>query len=209
MLKCRVPAVIIAVAIGGIGLSACGTSASSSSAAITAPTSSAAAVPTSSLTDTPSSSPSPTASKSPSATAKASHSASAKATSSAHSTSGSTTASCSHSTASGDHSFNIPPVPGENLVCGWGAYTKIGTSRVKVTMCAQQTGAAFSVGTQALLYSSSGSSKDLGAVILTGPGEPTCVSQTFILYTAHLKVHAFIGGSKGTISKTGPTLTLY
>jgi hypothetical protein len=78
-----------------------------------------------------------------------------------------------------------------------------------VTICAQQTGAAFSVGTQALLYSSSGSSKDLGAVILTGPGEPTCVSQTFLLYTAHMKVHAFIGGNKGTIAKTGPTLTLY
>jgi hypothetical protein len=209
MLKCRVPAVIIAVALGGIGLSACGTSASSSSAAVTAPTSSAAAVPTSSLTDTPSSSPSPTASKTASASATATHKASAKATSSAHSTSGSSTASCSHSAASGDHTFNIPPVSGSSLVCGWGAYSKIGSSRVKLTICAKQMGAAFSVGTQGLVYSSSGSSKDLGAVILTGPGEPTCVSQTFILYTAHLKVHSFIGGTNGTIAKTGPTLTVY
>jgi len=44
---------------------------------------------------------------------------------------------------------------------------------------------------------------------LTGPGNSSCVSNTFILYTAHLKVHAFIGGSNGTIIKTGPVLTIY
>jgi hypothetical protein len=32
---------------------------------------------------------------------------------------------------------------------------------------------------------------------------------TFFSYTAHLKVHSFIGGAHGAISKTGPTLTLY
>ncbi len=92
---------------------------------------------------------------------------------------------------------------------GYGSYTKIGTAQVKVTMCAKQTAAAFSVGTQALVYNSSGASQNLGAVILTGPGDPTCVSETFLFYTAHLKVHAFIGGSHGTIAKTGPVLTLY
>jgi len=95
------------------------------------------------------------------------------------------------------------------LVCSYGSYTKIGTAQVKVVICAKQTGTAFSVGAQALAYNSSGDSKDIGAVILTGPGEPTCVQQTFLFYTAHLKVHAFIGGSKGTITKTGPVLTLY
>jgi hypothetical protein len=91
----------------------------------------------------------------------------------------------------------------------WGSYTKIGTARVKVTMCAKQTGSAFSVGDEALVYSASGSSHNLGATILTGPGNESCVTNTFILYTAHLKVHAFIGGSNGTIIKTGPVLTLY
>ena len=103
----------------------------------------------------------------------------------------------------------MPSISGDNVVTAYGSYSKIGTARVKVTMCAKQTGAAFSVGAEALVYSSSGSSQNLGATILTGPGNSSCVSNTFILYTAHLKVHAFIGGSKGTIIKTGPVLTVY
>jgi hypothetical protein len=103
----------------------------------------------------------------------------------------------------------VPPIPGDNVVTAYGSYAKIGTARVKVTMCAKQTGTAFSVGAIALVYSASGSSQNIGATILTGPGNSTCVSNTFILYTAHLKVHAFIGGSNGTIVKTGPVLTIY
>jgi hypothetical protein len=103
----------------------------------------------------------------------------------------------------------VPSIPGDNVVSAYGSYSKIGTARVKVTMCAKQTGNAFSVGAIALVYSASGSSQNIGATILTGPGNSTCVSNTFILYTAHLKVHAFIGGSNGTIIKTGPVLTIY
>ena len=103
----------------------------------------------------------------------------------------------------------MPSIPGDNVVSAYGSYAKIGTARVKVTMCAKQTGAAFSVGDEALAYTASGSSQNLGATILTGPGNESCVTNTFILYTAHLKVHDFIGGSNGTIIKTGPTLTLY
>lgn len=80
---------------------------------------------------------------------------------------------------------------------------------MKVTVCAKQTGTAFSVGAEALAYSASGASQNVGATILTGPGNSACGSITFILYTAHLKVHAFIGGNHGTIIKTGPVLTLY
>jgi hypothetical protein len=103
----------------------------------------------------------------------------------------------------------VPSISGDNVVSAYGSYAKIGTARVKVTMCAKQTGTAFSVGAIALVYSASGSSQNIGATILTGPGNTTCVSNTFILYTAHLKVHAFIGGSNGTIVKTGPVLTIY
>jgi hypothetical protein len=103
----------------------------------------------------------------------------------------------------------VPSIPGDNVVTAYGSYTKLGTARVKVTMCARQTGSAFSVGAVALVYNSSGSSKNIGATILTGPGDTTCVMNTFILYTAHLTVHAYIGGSNGTIVKTGPVLTLY
>ena len=43
--------------------------------------------------------------------------------------------------------------------------------------------------------------------MLTGVGTSSCGTITFLFYTAHLKVHAFIG-SNGTIVKTGPVLTL-
>ena len=103
----------------------------------------------------------------------------------------------------------MPTIPGDDVVTAYGSYTKIGTARVKVTICAKQTGAAFASGAIALVYSASGSSKNIGATLQNGPGDSACVSNTFILYTAHLKVHAFIGGSDGNIAKTGPVLTVY
>jgi hypothetical protein len=212
MKLCRVPAVIITVAIAGAGLAACGGSSSSPSAAasaVAAPTGSSAALadppedsPTSALTSAPASSPTPSASPTiaHSAAVKPSVTATAHATTSAHATS---------SSSSGTHDFTVPSISGDNVVSAYGSYEKIGTARVKVTMCAKQTGKAFSVGAIALVYSASGSSQNIGATILTGPGNSSCVSNTFILYTAHLKVHAFIGGSSGTIIKTGPVLTIY
>jgi hypothetical protein len=211
MRMCRVPAVIIAVVIGGVGLAACGATGSAPSAVASAAATSGAA-PTSALTSTPASSPTPAASAThrhsaaaePSVTATAS----ARSTKSAHATS-SPHPTSSKTTSSGTHNFTVPAISGDNVVTAYGSYSKIGTARVKVTMCAKQTGKAFSVGAIALVYSASGSSHNIGATILTGPGNSTCVSNTFILYTAHLKVHAFIGGSNGTIVKTGPVLTIY
>jgi hypothetical protein len=112
-------------------------------------------------------------------------------------------------TAGGVVSFTVPSISGDNIVSASGSYQKIGTARVKVSVCAKQTGSAFSVGAVAYAYNSSGADKNIGAVDLTGKGDDECVSITFLFYTAHLKVHAFIGGSGGTIVKTGPTLTLY
>jgi len=207
MRMCRVPAVIVAAVICGAGLSACGASGSNPSADGSAATNGSAAAlasnsgasPTSALTGTPTSSPTPADSPTQvrSTAAKPSATASARPKSSPSNTS------------SGTHNFTVPSIPGDNVVSAYGSYAKIGTARVKVTMCAKQTGTAFSVGAIALVYSASGSSQNIGATILTGPGNSTCVSNTFILYTAHLKVHAFIGGSNGTIVKTGPVLTLY
>jgi hypothetical protein len=111
--------------------------------------------------------------------------------------------------SSGTHSFTVPAISGDNVVSAYGTYEKLGTARVKVTMCARQTGSAFSVGAIAVVSSASGASRNLGAVILPEGDKSTCVSNTFILYTAHLKVHAFIGGSGGTIVKTGPVRTIY
>jgi hypothetical protein len=219
MRMCRVPAVIIAVVIGGVGLTACGATGSAPSAVPSAAATSGSALtgtpgasPTSALTSTPTSSPTPKASATHTHSAAAEPSvtatASARSTSTPHATS-SPHPTSSNTTSSGTHDFTVPAIPGDNVVTAYGSYSKIGTARVKVTMCAKQTGKAFSVGAIALVYSASGSSQNIGATILTGPGNSTCVSNTFILYTAHLKVHAFIGGSNGTIVKTGPVLTIY
>ena len=106
-------------------------------------------------------------------------------------------------------SFTVPAISGDNVVSAYGSYTKMGTAQVKVSVCAKQTGTAFAVGAVAYAYNSSGASKNVGAVVLTGPGTSSCVSMTFLSYTAHLNIHSFIGGSNGKVSKTGPTLTLY
>lgn len=215
MRMCRVSAVIVAVVISGAGLTACGASASNPSAASTPTTNGSAAAlggPTAGLTSTPASSPTPTPSPTQRHTATADPSKTAKASLQPKSTPHTSAPAGSGSgggTSSGTHSFTVPAIPGDNVVSGSGTYTKMGTARVKVTMCAKQTGAAFSVGAVALAYTSSGSSQNIGATILTGPGNESCVSTIFILYTAHLKVHDFIGGSGGTIVKTGPVLTLY
>jgi len=204
MRMCRVPAVIIAVVIAGVGLTACGASGSPSavpSAGVTSGSASAtapAASPTSALASTPGSSPTPAASQTHTNPA-----ASPSVTPSSH-----PTASSTH-TSSGAGNFTVPAIPGDDVVTAYGSYTKIGTARVKVTICAKQTGAAFASGAIALVYSASGSSKNIGATLQNGPGDSACVSSTFILYTAHLKVHAFIGGSDGNIAKTGPVLTVY
>jgi hypothetical protein len=102
----------------------------------------------------------------------------------------------------------VPSIPGDNVVTAYGTYAKIGTARVKVSVCAKQTGTAFSVGAEALVYNTAGSSKNVGAVDLTGPGDIECVNMTFLFYTAHLTIHAFIG-DKGVISRTGPVLHIY
>jgi len=215
MRMCRVPAVIIAAVIGGAGLTACAASGSHPSAVASAAASggSAAALsatpgssPTSALTGTPGSAPTPATSPTHkhSATAKPSVTAmaSVRPTTSPHATSSPT------GTSSGTHNFTVPAIPGDNVVTAWGSYTKIGTARVKVTMCAKQTGTAPSVGAIALVYNASGASKNIGAVVLTGPGNTICVGMTFVFYTAHLKVHAFIG-DHGNITKTGPVRTIY
>jgi hypothetical protein len=101
----------------------------------------------------------------------------------------------------------VPAISGDNVVTAWGSYTKMG-ARMKVTVCTKQTGSAYSVGVLALAYNTSGASQKIGAVILTGPGITSCGTRTFIFYTAHLKVHSFIG-DHGYIVKTGPVRSLF
>jgi len=128
---------------------------------------------------------------------------------STHPTSPSPSTSATAEGSAGSVSFTVPSVPGDNVVSAYGSYNKINTAKVTVTVCAKQTGSAFSVGAIALAYNTSGASKNVGAVVLTGPGNVSCGTITFLFYSAHLKVHAFIGGNNGVIEKTGPVLTLY
>jgi hypothetical protein len=202
----RIPAVITAAVIGA-GLTACAGTGSHPPAVPAAATTGPAAstgtpgAPTSALTGTP-------ASSSPPATSSA-HTHSAAAEPSVSATASPHPATSQATTSSGAHDFTVPTIPGDNVVAAHGSYTKIGTARVKVTVCATQTGTAFAVGAEALAYNAGGASQNVGPTILTGPGNSSCASTTFLLYTAHLKVHAFIGGSNGLIQTTGPVLTLY
>lgn len=199
MKKYRIPAVLIAVAIGGAGLSACGGGSSTPSAADSGSN-------TGSLSATTSGSSAPatgsgTSSSAPASMAPTSVPSSEKPAAVATGTAAQPT--------SGTVSFTVPAIPGENVVSAHGSYTRLGTSRVKVTMCATQTGSAYAVGALALAYNSSGASKNVGATVLPGAGKTQCGTIIFLFYTAHLKVHAFIGGSNGTIVKTGPVKTIY
>lgn len=191
----RVPAAVSIAVAGLAGLTACAGTGPSSSAAASAPASSASAavVPSASAKSRipagAGTSATPAISVTPVRTASAKPSSSAAAAS------------------SGTQTFAVPAISGDNVVSAYGSYAKT-DARVKVTVCAKQTGKAFSVGAIALAYNASGASKNIGAVVLTGPGTSSCGTTTFLFYTAHLKVHAFIGNN-GTIVKTGPVLTLY
>lgn len=102
----------------------------------------------------------------------------------------------------------MPAISGDNIVRAYGSYAKLGSERVKVTVCAVQTGTAYAVGAIAYAYNSAGASKNVGAVVLTGKGNKSCGTIIFLFYTAHLRVHAFIGHN-GDIVKTGPVLDVY
>jgi len=201
----RVPVAIIAVIISGVGLTACGGSGSTSPTAASGSASGGSVAAESTASGSASAPAPPTSAPATSAAATtpaAAHSALASPPPPAKATSSATQGS------SGSGSFTVPDVSSDNIVSGYGSYVKTG-ERVKVSVCAKQTGSAFSVGAVAYAYNSSGASKDIGAVDLAGKGDLQCVSTTILFYTAHLKVHAFIGGTNGTIAETGPTLTIY
>jgi hypothetical protein len=107
------------------------------------------------------------------------------------------------------HKFTVPAIKHHNVVTAWGTYQKINSARVKVTVCAKQTGPAFAVGAIAVVSNSKGKTKNIAAVVINGKrGSGACGFMTFVFYTAHLKVHTFIGQG-GRIVATGPVKTIY
>jgi hypothetical protein len=107
------------------------------------------------------------------------------------------------------HNFTVPTIKHHNVVTAWGNYQKINAARVKVTICAKQTGSAFAVGAIAVVSNSRGKTKNIAAVIIDGKrGSGACGHMTFVFYTAHLTVHTFIGKG-GRIIATGPAKKIY
>ena len=114
--------------------------------------------------------------------------------------------SAAHATA---HKFTVPAIKTHNVVTGWGTFTRINSARVKITICAKQTGSAFAVGAIAFASKANGSSKNIAAVVIGGhKGSGACGTMSFVFYTAHLKVHLFVGKG-GHIIATGPVKKLY
>lgn len=207
-----ISAVLITVACAG--LTACSALGSNSPTAASSATigDSASAASGSALASAPGSPSAPTATATPmsSVTPKPSPTHSATPHASPHPTKSAHPTSSASSGGSGSGSFTVPAIPSDNIVSGYGSYTKVNSARVKVTICVKQTGSAFAVGAEAVVYNSSGASKNLGALVISGSGQTSsCSTLTFLFYTAHLKVHAFIGGNNGVILKTGPIESIY
>jgi hypothetical protein len=101
------------------------------------------------------------------------------------------------------HNFSVPTISHRNVVTAWGNYTKINSARVHVQICAKQTGSAFAVGAQALVYNTRGKTKNISAVIILGrKGDTACGQITFTFYSAHLKVFTFVGQGGRIIARS-------
>ena len=200
----RASFLLAAVVATGAGLTACSSGGSNAPAA----TGSAAGSPVATSVGSPTA-----ASGSPQSTTSAPSTGSSTTAAATSSPSQKASAAASKTASSGSGgansgSFTVPAIAGENVADGTGTYTKLGTGRVEVHVCVTQTGKAFAVGIQAFAYNSAGQSKQIGAVVQTGPGQSACGTLVLLLYTAHLKVHTFIGQG-GNIIKTSPVLTVY
>jgi hypothetical protein len=138
----------------------------------------------------------PTAPTSPTASSPtASHSSAAPKTSS----------TAGESSSSG--TFTVPAA--SSAVDGWGSYQIINAHRVHVEVCAKKVGNAYAIGVEAIAYNSDYSQQgEIASVILPEtPGQQGC-SQTYLLFTGHLKVYSFIGQG-GTITAKSPLKSIY
>lgn len=108
------------------------------------------------------------------------------------------------------HNFSVPTMKSHNIVTGWGSYQKINSLRVKIHICARQTGSqfagggpTFAVGAVAVVSNSRGATKNVGGVIINGHrGSTNCATLTFTFYSAHLKVYTFAGNMGRILAKS-------
>jgi hypothetical protein len=78
-----------------------------------------------------------------------------------------------------------------------------------VQVCAKKVGNAYAIGVEAIAYNSDYSQQgEIASVILPEtPGQGGC-TQTYLLFTAHLKVYSFIGQG-GLIVKKSPLKSIF
>lgn len=111
-------------------------------------------------------------------------------------------------TSSAAHSGTFTAPAASSAVQGWGSYQVINAHRVHVQVCAKKVGKAYAVGVEAIAYNSSSQQGEIASVILPEtPGQQGC-TQTYLLYTDHLKVYSFIGQG-GTITKKSAMKPIY
>jgi hypothetical protein len=109
--------------------------------------------------------------------------------------------------SSGSGTFTAPAASA--AVDGWGSYQVINAHRIHVEVCAKNVGSASEIGVEAIAYNSNYSQQgEIASVILPEtPGQQGC-TQTYLLFTAHLKVYSFIGQG-GTIIKKTPLKSIF
>jgi hypothetical protein len=132
--------------------------------------------------------------------------------SSAASSGGPTASSGSSASSSGgpvasSGNFTAPAVT--SAVQGWGSYQIINAHRIHVQVCAKKVANVFAIGVEVFAYNSDYSKHGaLASVILPEtPGQMGC-TQTYLFYTAHLKVFSFIGQG-GVITQKSPMKSIF
>ncbi len=98
--------------------------------------------------------------------------------------------------------------PGLSGVSAWGTYTRSG-SHVKVHVCAEDTTKGeFAAAAVFLAYNSNYSKHQKGGAVDIGYHDTQCVTMNLV-YTSHLKIYSFVGGSNGEIARTSKTKGVY
>ena len=98
--------------------------------------------------------------------------------------------------------------PGLSGVSAWGTYTRSG-SHVKVHVCAEDTTKGeFAAAAVFLAYNSSYSKHTKGGAVDIGYHDTQCITMN-LLYTSHLKIYTFVGGSNGRIARQSKTKGIY
>jgi len=93
-------------------------------------------------------------------------------------------------------------------VSAWGTYARSG-SHVKVHVCVEDTTKGeFAAAAVFLAYNSSYSKHQKGGAVDIGYHDTQCVNFNLV-YTSHLKIYSFVGGSNGKIVRQSKTKGVY